>query len=283
MWFSKLKDEIQSGAHKDITDTEGIILEDYLSNYVYFRLGNMFTVDVSKPVLVLIAHFESNEPKIFDRWEVLRDFFHDLLQKSMKNAGNWKNSSTKDLLKIDFQDRSLQLSNSNLYLGSKVESFLTQLGLTRDSIEIQSWLEGVRKFYIEALEKTVKYFKPSLLSKSLRYMDIINPMSFIEYELDVLKSRYKYIAEKFPNIIPKKDLPDLLDQVASMTVQKSIIEAVTVMSAEEFFGKLATFKGGRYKLVALLGQALLTIHNSSTQAERDFSVQVDFVDIFLIL
>ena len=98
---TKLKDDIKSGIHKDITDTEGTILGEYLSNYVCFRLSNMFTIDVSKPALDLINYFESAEPRIYERWEQLKDFFHDLLQKFMKNAGNFKETPMKNLLDLD--------------------------------------------------------------------------------------------------------------------------------------------------------------------------------------
>ena len=180
----------------------------------------------------------------------------------------------KNLVDLDFSERSLQLGNKEIYLGGQVEAFLRRLGLTRESMEISSWLDRVREFYVEALEKAAKYFKPSLLSKTLRYMDIANPASFVEYELDDLKKRYRYVAERFPKIIPQNQLPNLLDQVASVTAQDKITEAAPVMNAEEFFHKLSTFNEGRYGLVGRLVKALLTIHNSSSQAERDFSIQV---------
>lgn len=273
-YCTKLKDNIKSGIHKDITDTEGVILEEYLSNYICFRLSNMFTIDVSKPALDLINHFESSEPKIYERWDSLRDFFHDLLQKFMKNAANFKETSMRNLLDLDFSDRSRQLGNKDIFLGGQVETFLRQLGLTRESMEISSWLDGVREFYIEALEKTAKYFKPSLMSKTLRYMDIANPAAFVEYDLDDLKKRYRYVAERFPNIIPENQIPTLLDQVAYITTKDKITEAAPKMNAEEFFHKISTFQEGRFSLVGRLVKALLTIHNSSSQAERDFSIQV---------
>ena len=44
---TKLRDDVQSGARKDITEAETIILRDFLGNYIVVRLTNMFFIDVS--------------------------------------------------------------------------------------------------------------------------------------------------------------------------------------------------------------------------------------------
>ena len=66
-------------------------------------------------------------------------------------------------------------------------------------------MEGVRKFYTELLLIAIKYFKPSLQSLSLKYMDILNPVNILFYSLDKLQKRFEYLARKWSNIIaPEK-------------------------------------------------------------------------------
>jgi hypothetical protein len=144
------------------------------------------------------------------------------------------------------------------------------LGLKRQSYEIQPWLENVRAFFVEALEKMVKYFKPSLISKSLNYLDVLNPKSLFMYSLDELKKRYLYVAKTFNNIIKPSELPNLLDEVAHLKVQKRIKEATEELSPTEFYFELAKLEN-KFKLITRLALALMTIYNSSSSAERDIS------------
>jgi hypothetical protein len=273
---TKLRDDVDSNRKKDVTESETIILKDFLSNYLVVRLTNMFFLDVSSPVLTLINHFESEEPSIYKRWDVMSEFFYDMLAKFIKNAGG-ENVPITDILRIDFADRKLHYSNKEIYLGSKVETFLKELGLCRDSTEIQSWLENVRAFYIEALQKIVKYFKPSLTSRTLQDMDILNPKSLFMYSLDEMKKKYAYVAKRFPNVIKNKQIPDLLDQVARMKFHKKVREATLELTPVEFFFELSKVKDDKFNLVARLGLALLTPHNSSSNAERDISTMVSMV------
>ena len=120
------------------TEAETIILKDFLGNYLVVRLTNMFFLDVTAPVLTLLNHFETEEPLIFKRWEMMVDLF---LEKFLKNAGDpGDDASIKDLMMLDFSDRNLQLKDSSIFLGKRVEAFLKDLGLSRDSIEIKPFL-----------------------------------------------------------------------------------------------------------------------------------------------
>ena len=50
---------------------------------------------------------------------------------------------TSDMLKIEFRDRKLQLSNKEIYLGPKCDSLLQELGLTQSSPELVPWFDQV--------------------------------------------------------------------------------------------------------------------------------------------
>ena len=269
LYSSKLKDNIESGQKKDITEAEKVLMKEYLGNYIVVRLNNKFFLDVAAPVLKLINFFEEEEPMIFKRWERLAMLFQDYLGKFLKDAGG-DDKPIKDLLRIDFKDRVLQLNDGDIYLGERVENYLKELGLKRQSYEIKPWLENVRAFFVEALEKMVKYFKPSLNSKSLNFLDILNPKSLFMYSLDELKKRYLYVAKTFNNIILPSELPDLMSEVAQLKVQKLVKEATEELSPPEFFFELTKLED-KYKLVTKLALAFMTVYNSSSSAERDIS------------
>lgn len=54
----------------------------------------------------------------------------------MKNAGD-EDARIDDLLKVDFTDSKAQLSDEDIFLGGKAETFLKELNLTRKSSEIK--------------------------------------------------------------------------------------------------------------------------------------------------
>ena len=267
---TKLRDKIKMGLHKDVTEAETTILKDFLGNYLVVRLTNMFFIDVSDPVITLLNHFESEEPLIHKRWDMLANFFYKFLSKFMKNAGG-ENEPISELLKTDFKDSKLQLSDGNIFLGGKVETFLKDLGLSRQSSEIKPWLENVRAFYVEALERCVKYMKPSLTSSTLHKLEIINPKSIFAFSLDDLKKKYAYVAKKFPNVIKPSQIPELLDQVSLLKFQKRMQETTSELRPTEFYVQLSKVPDQKFSLVSKLCLALLTTHNSGSSAERDIS------------
>ena len=110
--------------------------------------GNKFIIDVSSPILTLINHFESDEPKIFVRFDVIGDFMVTFMANVMRKGANL---TTNYLLNVDVMDKELQLSDANIYLGPKVKAFFEELGITRNSPEVAPWVEKVRAFYCEAL------------------------------------------------------------------------------------------------------------------------------------
>ena len=91
----------------------------------------------------------------------------------MKNAGD-ETTPITELLNLDFTDSKLQLNDEQIFLGAKVESFMKEIGLTRSSSEMMSWLGSVRLFYVEALQRCVKYMKPSLISRTLLNLKILS-------------------------------------------------------------------------------------------------------------
>ena len=232
-YFTKLTDDVKSGKVKDLTAGEAFILKNYSSNIIPVQLTNKFIVDVSAPIMKLINHFESEEPNIFSRYDTLLDFTTTFLAKFLKNGGLEEGQdivTPKTLLNIDVSDRNIQLSNQDLYVGPKVEAFILQLGIAKQSIELLPFFDRVRDFYVEALQKTQKYFRPSLTSKLLRYCEIFDPKVFFAIPLDDLKKKIRYIGGKFPNVVKMTEIPNLLDLAASLRSRSRARDAVACCS-----------------------------------------------------
>ena len=274
LFMSDLASRVKSGEKKNPSETEVLLLEKYLGNYIEFRLTTKFLCDSSDFILKFLNTFEKRETQIHRRHDLLVEFIYGLLSKLLKNAGLGDREvvSADNILHVDYKEESNQHSDKDLYIGPKAEAFLEQAGVTKDSPELAVWMGRVREFYKEVIEKAFKYFSVSLKSNTLRYLNILSPKNTVILSLDVLKKRYKYVAKKFNNIVSEVEIPELMDQVTLMKAQRSLPDMVDA-TPEQFFGIVRRIKNGKYNLVARLGQALLSIYNSSSEAERDFSVQ----------
>lgn len=145
--------------------------------------------------------------------------------------------------------------------------------MKRNSVEIKAWMLKVRVFYQEVIAKMFKYFGPSLKSRTLRYLGVLSPLAAKNLPLDDSKLKWKYLAVEFPNIIESSQVDSLVDEVVKLKTLQGIDEE---MDPDEFFKELANVKdmngNKEFKLIIKLGSALLTGHNSSSNAERDFSI-----------
>ena len=274
LFISALAEQVKSGAKKDLTEAEMVLLEEYLGNYVEFRLTTKFLCDTSDFILKFLNTFEKRESQVHRRHQLIVEFVYSLLSKLLKNAGlGDEDIVTADtILNVNFKEEKLHKSFKEIYIGPKAEEFLVKLGLSKTSPELASWMSRVKEFFVEVIEKAFKYLSPSLKSLTLQYLSIISPKFNIITPLDDLKKRYLYIGKKFSNIISPVELPELLDQVTLMKAQQSFSE-VADQTPEQFFGILHNSKDSKYNLVSRLGQSMLTIYNSSSEAERDFSIQ----------
>ena len=92
---------------------------------------------------------------------------------------------------------------------------------------MKPWLGSVRSFYVEALQKCVKYMKPSLISRTLLNLKILNPKCLFAFSAEDVKKNYAYLAKKFPNVITHQEIPDLLEQVCVLKFQQIFREAAS--------------------------------------------------------
>ena len=143
-------------------------------------------------------------------------------------------------LKVDYKDKKLQLDDEKIFLGGKVDGFLKEMGLRRDSEEIKPWIQKVRLFYEELLSKMFKHFGPSLKSKTLRYLSVLCPSATLRLPLDELMLRWKNLDEGFPNIINPSEVDCLVDEVVRLKTLEGLDDET---EAEEFYKELSTVKG----------------------------------------
>ena len=93
----------------------------------------MFIIDVGEHIIKLIDHFESEDPRIFERHELIADFLVTFLGKFLVNGGGLTDEGAGDLkiadiMKLKYRDRKLQLSNKDIFLGSKADQFIAEIG-----------------------------------------------------------------------------------------------------------------------------------------------------------
>ena len=105
----------------------------------------------------------------------------------MKDTGD--NIKSNDLLSVDVKEKKLHLPKREVFLGTRVEDFLQELGMSRESPELEGWFMAVFDFYMKATKYAFKYFSLALTSKLLMNLDILNPKSLLCLPPDDLKRK----------------------------------------------------------------------------------------------
>ena len=103
-YFKQMKDDVLAEKY-EASDTEMIVLEKFIGNYMEMKLSNLFILDVCEPVMELISYFESEKVRIQDGHRKLVLLLHNILGKFMKNAGQEANNNTvvgEELLNVKF-------------------------------------------------------------------------------------------------------------------------------------------------------------------------------------
>ena len=216
-FISSLASMVKENENYDPTETEMTILTHFYDNYIHFMLSAYFISDIGKIIIDFLDYFESQkEVRVHKRYMKIVEYIYSLSSKFMKNGGLKKETvvTGEKLTEINFRDEKEHLDLKDRWVGHQAENFLSDLGLKKDSEEVQEFFDGNLKFYIELLEKAIKYFKASLHSRSLQYMDVLNPKNILIYDLDKVKNRMGHLARKCPNVIPEEKLDELQLEVS---------------------------------------------------------------------
>ena len=125
-YYSDMADKAASG--KELSETETIILEIYIQNYLLVRLLNKFLIFAVSPLMKFIDFFESREIRVQHRYGKMVTLMHDHLSLFLKEMPA-DTSDPKDLLKIDFNDHKKCLSNKEILIGEDTRKFIKTMGL----------------------------------------------------------------------------------------------------------------------------------------------------------
>ena len=144
IFIKQLENSLKENSKREPTDTEMIILQEYKCNYMELRLTNKFILDVSEPLINFLDYFESNEVRIHQQFGRIVDLVFNFLSKFLKNAGMKEEETEvtgRRILKVDFKDKKYHLDDEKIFLGTRVDNFLKEIGLNRNSVEIKPWIK----------------------------------------------------------------------------------------------------------------------------------------------
>ena len=288
--FKRMKEDVLREVYT-ASETEMIVIEKFIGNYLEVRLSQCFILEVDKPIMDLIDKFESSQVRVHMLYRSLLGLFKTMLPKFVTSnamdqaiGNNNLNSDfamADKLLDIEYELKENQLSSKDLWIGGKAEQLLKELGLTRHSEEVQPWLDiNVRGFYEAALDKMVKYFQGTLESKVMEALKVIDPKFWSLGKGDMLRRKFKILAVQWQEVIPGKDIPKLQEEVAAMLHRREEVEGFKEEELDVVFSKVSKMEeleNPAFPLLAKLGSSICTIYNSSSPAERDFSLMKTFV------
>ena len=304
-YFCGLRDKGLAGTYQP-SETEIIVLTKYLRGYLEVRLSQCFLLEAVKPIMKLINYYEAGEVRIYTMHSEVLDLLKVLLARFVHIMANvifmltimlrFVKSSVmgtalannnlsnvevgRRLLQIKFTEKVNQVADKELWLGGKVEGLLAELGLTRNSEEIQLWLESnVRGFYEETIAKMKKYFEVILDSATMEALSSLDPKSWTLANLGIMKKKWTVLGEKWSNILTSSEVFDLMDEL-TILVYRDEVASYKDLELDEVFSKLAQVEdmgSPTFPLVSRLGSSLCTLYNSSSPAERDFSLMKTFV------
>ena len=118
------------------------------------------------------------------------------------------NSDAESLLKFDFTRKDNRLNNKNIMIGEKARQFIKSMNLNADSPELKQFFDAVNLYYTGSTKSMIKYFTPGLTNRILRYLSVLDPTEK-SLPVNIVRRKWMYLAQKFPNIVPENMLDDL--------------------------------------------------------------------------
>ena len=273
-YYTEVADEYKKG-DRELSESETLILEHYLGNYILVRLQNKFLKASCKEIINFIDFFESRSIRVHQRYTKAAELLTKHMSYWLKNGGSsdGKPLTVEEMSK--FKPRNGEkLSRRNVFIGTDTRSFIETIGLDYNSPELDEFFDSVFRFYEETTEQMIKFFKPTFDSRTVRYLEVIAP-EFQRESLDRNKERWNYLLTKFPNIIP----PDQRDAfLAEIAVYVRLDHPDPGEPVDEWWARVAdvVIDGQKaFPLMSKFALALATMYNSSSEAERDFSKQTN--------
>ena len=146
--YNNLANEYVNG--KSISETEKIIIEIYVGDYINTRLTNMFLCAVGKDVVSFIDHFEKRTVLVHEKHGKMVCLLAQYLSYFLKNGGIDDGRITAQLIDVNFKDPSQLLENRNIFIGHAAKNFIANdLDLPYESDVIKPFFDSIKRFYIE--------------------------------------------------------------------------------------------------------------------------------------
>ena len=164
VYYTELHEEVMGG--KEPSDTEQVIMDIFLKNYLEVRFTNLFLIDVCQPFLDYIDFFESRKVRCHVRFPKMALLLAEHMGKFV--AENTAELSPSQLLKVDVLNPNTWLAKDKVMVGQGVNKLLKETGFTVESRELRNFMESVYRFYKKSTASLIKYFTTPLTSKILR-------------------------------------------------------------------------------------------------------------------
>ena len=126
------------------SENETTVIEIFLGDYIKTRLCHQFMIEAGQPFLKFIDFFESRSVTahlLFPKMVLLLCQHFSMFLK----PGNRNEMTARQLLLVDYEDPTMQLSKKDIFVGSRVKDFVKKMQLTCDSPELDEFYDGVTR------------------------------------------------------------------------------------------------------------------------------------------
>ena len=226
-----------------------------------------------------IYYFEAEEVRIHHRHSKIMWLVAEHLTKFMKNGGIplGDTVTVSHLRHVDYDNARLLLTKDKLYIGQATKRFITEMKMSCDTKALQPFFTGVYKFYKTSTQFMLKYFSNHLHSITLKYLIVLSPAHRRTVPLEEAVKMWTYLGEKFSNIINDDEIDELIRELRNYHLDMNDDEGVS-QEVDKWWAAVAKLKHKEdhsqvFPHLSKLALGLCTVYNSSSPAERDFTVQ----------
>ena len=210
--------------------------------------------------------------------------FHD--ESAVKVADvelNYVSKKTgQQLLEINLDNKETQLNRKMVFIGQETTKTIKEFGLNPEASQLDWFFKLVFKFHKKVAAMLIKYFKTALTSTDMEYMAALAPEKRRNLETS---HHLKYLMKSFSKVVSNINQQSGEDMIKSEIEQYTedddlleMEEETKEMEYEDYWGKVAELREGdwqRFEVLPRFANALGTVFNSNSEAERAFSVQGD--------
>ena len=193
--------------------------------------------------------------------------------------GKLVRKSRREIIEADVSCKYTQLSNKEVFIGSKCIEIIKKLGLTPSSVQLKCLSETEFIYHTTVTQYLQKYFKKGMLSTKLTYMTSLSPK---KRENCTTPYMLKYLAKCFSKVAKTIQAIDgedvLVSEINIYSVDTDLSEIDTNLHyAEYWYGVSDVMEGDwpKYDVLPRFALCMGTFFQSNSEVERAFSVETD--------